>query len=78
MSMGVPVRGAQDAQISLWHPLQDPSETVLAWRRFLETHGVRQPFKQAHREVLRAGAEDGALAYHPKRMMWARPDPGTV
>lgn len=51
---------------------------VLAWRRFLETHGVRQPFKQAHREVLRAGAEDGALAYHPKRMMWARPDPGTV
>lgn len=37
--------------VELWHPLDEPAETVLAWRQWLEAHAVRQPFKQAHREI---------------------------
>lgn len=39
------------AIVRLWHPLEDSTEGVLAWRRFFEDRGIRQPFKQAHREV---------------------------
>jgi hypothetical protein len=45
--------------ITLWHPIDEnakPGEEVLrsdveAWRAFYEGHRIRQPFKQAHREV---------------------------
>ncbi|MEV8092442.1 DUF4132 domain-containing protein [Streptomyces nigra] len=38
-------------EVALWHPVgHDPAE-VVAWRDWLERHGVTQPFKQAHREV---------------------------
>jgi hypothetical protein len=45
--------------VSLWHPVEadsPPGEPrvradVEAWRRFYEDRGVRQPFKQAHREI---------------------------
>jgi hypothetical protein len=40
-----------EARVRLWHPLGYEPATVLAWRRWLERHGVPQPFKQAHREV---------------------------
>jgi hypothetical protein len=42
-----------DAQttVELWHPISAATETVLAWRAWLEQREVRQPFKQAHREV---------------------------
>jgi len=37
--------------VALWHPmLEDPGE-VLAWRDWLAELEIRQPFKQAHREV---------------------------
>jgi hypothetical protein len=39
------------AQIRLWHPIRSSPDDVLAWRRWLESHSVTQPFKQAHREV---------------------------
>jgi hypothetical protein len=39
------------AQVRLWHPIEVDVEEVLAWRRFYESRAVRQPFKQAHREV---------------------------
>ncbi|MEW6252893.1 MAG: DUF4132 domain-containing protein, partial [Planctomycetota bacterium] len=42
---------ARDVRVELWHPLGEPVERVLAWRAWLEQHEVRQPFKQAHREV---------------------------
>ncbi len=48
-----PIRWLDDhVEVSIWHPLQarDPSE-VLQWRTWLESHGISQPFKQAHREV---------------------------
>ena len=37
--------------IELWHPVGRPMDDVLAWRGWLERHEVRQPFKQAHREL---------------------------
>jgi hypothetical protein len=38
-------------EVRLWHPLGVAASKVLAWRRWLETNGVTQPFKQAHREI---------------------------
>lgn len=38
-------------QVELWHPIQADAERVVAWRDWLEKHQIRQPFKQAHREV---------------------------
>lgn len=40
-----------DSQVELWHPLHSSTEEVLRWREFLETREIRQPFKQAHREI---------------------------
>ena len=37
--------------VTLWHPLESPVADVLAWRSWLDEHQIRQPFKQAHREV---------------------------
>jgi hypothetical protein len=42
---------ADDAPVRLWHPLDSDVATILGWRRRLAALGVRQPFKQAHREV---------------------------
>jgi hypothetical protein len=39
------------ATVALWHPIGRPVEEVIAWRDLLERLGVKQPFKQAHREV---------------------------
>jgi hypothetical protein len=38
-------------QVRLWHPLETDPQTVLVWRKFLETQQITQPFKQAHREI---------------------------
>ena len=35
----------------LWHPVSSGVQTILHWRCWLEDHNIRQPFKQAHREV---------------------------
>ncbi|MCR9197655.1 MAG: DUF4132 domain-containing protein [Planctomycetaceae bacterium] len=48
---GEGVSFADDATVQLWHPLNEPAESVLAWRVLLEERGICQPFKQAHREV---------------------------
>ncbi|HUU82109.1 MAG TPA: DUF4132 domain-containing protein [Phycisphaerae bacterium] len=39
------------AHVELWHPIGNSSDNIRNWRRWLEDHQVRQPFKQAHREV---------------------------
>jgi hypothetical protein len=41
----------EEARVSLWHPLNATVEQVQAWRQWLEGCPVRQPFKQAHREI---------------------------
>lgn len=40
-----------DARVELWHPIGHNADEIRAWRQWFETHHVRQPFKQAHREV---------------------------
>jgi hypothetical protein len=40
-----------DTRVALLHPLACSPERVSAWREWLERHQVRQPFKQAHREI---------------------------
>ncbi|HEY7154344.1 MAG TPA: DUF4132 domain-containing protein, partial [Gemmataceae bacterium] len=37
--------------VSLWHPIDQTMDDILAWRDWLERREVVQPFKQAHREV---------------------------
>jgi hypothetical protein len=53
-----------DASVRLWHPIESAVDEVLAWRRFVEDRGVRQPFKQAHREIyLLTDAERATATY---------------
>ncbi len=48
----VPVFEANgEVRVRLWHPIESLSDEILAWRHWFETREVRQPFKQAHREV---------------------------
>jgi hypothetical protein len=59
-----PVRAADAAPVRPWHPIGRPVEEVLAWRGWLEGHGITQPFKQAHREVyLLTAAEERTRVY---------------
>ena len=46
-----PLDVPNDGEVELWHPIGLSVEDVLAWRRWIEAHEIRQPFKQAHREV---------------------------
>jgi hypothetical protein len=47
-----PVEGfGPGTMVELWHPIGRPANDVMAWRDSLERHQIRQPFKQAHREV---------------------------
>jgi hypothetical protein len=41
----------ESSRVSLWHPITSGVEEVVAWRQTIESLGIRQPFKQAHREV---------------------------
>ncbi|MGI4788143.1 MAG: DUF4132 domain-containing protein [Janthinobacterium lividum] len=53
-----------DAEVKLWHPINAAPEEVLRWRDVLETRGLVQPFKQAHREVyLLTDAERATRVY---------------
>lgn len=38
-------------RVSLWHPLHAKQDEVIAWRTWLESNLISQPFKQAHREI---------------------------
>lgn len=47
---------APHARVSLWFPLDAgeggrPRADIAEWRAFYEAHRIRQPFKQAHREI---------------------------
>lgn len=46
-----PLQLPADATVELWHPIGRPAQDIVAWRDWLERHEVRQPFKQAHREI---------------------------
>ena len=40
-----------EAEVSLWHPVDASVEEVLAWRDYMFDYEIKQPFKQAFREV---------------------------
>lgn len=40
-----------DAAVRLWHPLRSEPAAVRAWRELLTERRIRQPFKQAFREI---------------------------
>jgi hypothetical protein len=48
---GASISLSADTRVSLWHPIQASVNQVQAWRAWLEAYEVRQPFKQAHREI---------------------------
>ncbi|NRQ33802.1 DUF4132 domain-containing protein [Nonomuraea sp. NN258] len=58
---GRSVRPGAGTPVKLWHPILDSAEGVRGWRDHLLERGVRQPFKQAFREVyLITPAEESA------------------
>lgn len=61
---GKALQDIEDSEVRLWHPISESAEGVRAWRTRLETLGITQPFKQAHREVyLITDAERETLVY---------------
>jgi Domain of unknown function (DUF4132) len=48
---GKPLSLPDSTTVSIWHPITDLADDVVAWRDWLEARQIRQPFKQAHREV---------------------------
>ncbi|MBG0831434.1 DUF4132 domain-containing protein [Planomonospora sp. ID67723] len=40
-----------DTPVLLWHPIRESADDVRVWRDHLLEHGIRQPYKQAFREV---------------------------
>ncbi|WP_051865053.1 DUF4132 domain-containing protein [Streptosporangium roseum] len=58
------VQPAPDTPVTLWHPIHAAAEEVRVWRDHLLEQGIRQPYKQAFREVyLLTPAEEGTRTY---------------
>ena len=63
-SDGSRVEAADSARVRLWHPIDATEATIAGWRTALLDRRVRQPFKQAFREVyIRTPAEDETEIY---------------
>jgi hypothetical protein len=62
---GAPVAApAADAGVRLWHPIRAGVDDIRAWRDLLTERRVRQPFKQAFREIyLLTPAEEETRTY---------------
>ena len=41
----------EETTVSPWHPIDEKSDDITEWRDWFVRHEVKQPFKQAHREV---------------------------
>jgi hypothetical protein len=55
---------AAGTTVRLWHPLDTTTQEIEAWRLWLEEQEIRQPFKQAHREVyILTPAEENTRVY---------------
>lgn len=52
------VQNIENTTVTLWHPALSNVEEVQAWRNFMLSNEIKQPFKQAYREVyIVTGAE---------------------
>jgi hypothetical protein len=61
---GRPLPVGPAATVRLWHPIRAAADEVRAWREWLVDAGIRQPFKQAYREVyLLTPAEEATRSY---------------
>ena len=61
---GEPVRPSDGARVRTWHPIEATDEEIGAWRSRLLELQLRQPFKQAFREVYRlTPAEEATDTY---------------
>lgn len=38
-------------EVSLWHPVMSSADEVMAWRKLIADSELKQPFKQAYREI---------------------------
>ncbi|WP_254716727.1 DUF4132 domain-containing protein [Actinomadura sp. WMMB 499] len=56
-----------DAAVRLWHPIGARGGDVRAWRDALVERGVRQPFKQAFREIYRLTPAEEEARTHSTR-----------
>ena len=59
---------APDVEFQLWHPVMVSTAEVLAWRALLEQHQLRQPLKQAFREVYLLTPPEERTATYSNRM----------
>ena len=50
---GSPAMTRDGTRVRLWHPINSSESEVAAWRAFVLRERVRQPFKQAFREIYR-------------------------
>jgi len=48
---GIPVEIPENTVVSLWHPAVSSVKEVKAWRDFINTIQLKQPVKQAYREI---------------------------
>lgn len=52
------IQNIENTTVTLWHPALSNVEEVQAWRSFMLSNEIKQPFKQAYREVyIVTGAE---------------------
>ncbi|MES5818267.1 DUF4132 domain-containing protein [Streptomyces sp. RG80] len=56
-----------DARVRLWHPIRSDADTVRAWRDRLVDGRIRQPFKQAFREIYRLTPAEEETRVHSLR-----------
>lgn len=57
-------RPGDDARVRLWHPIRETPARIRAWRGFVTRNRMRQPFKQAFREIyLLTPAEEETRVY---------------
>lgn len=54
--------------VSLWHPISKSSKEVAAWQQFIEHNEIKQPIKQAHREIYRLTAAEEGTEFYSNRM----------
>jgi hypothetical protein len=63
-SDGAPLSIEPSTRVGVWHPIRATPGEIMAWRSFMLEHEIRQPFKQAFREVyLLTPAEEATELY---------------